>query len=309
LPKRENVVFYDDRESAERAGYRPCKRCQPESASPRREQTDMIARACRAIEDSDVAPSLVELSSQAHLSPWHFHRLFKATVGVTPKQYVTTHRSQQLRTGLLSEASVTEVIYESGYGSSARAYESASSHLGMTPTAYRNGGKGLDIRIAVGRCFLDWALVGATDAGICAIEFGDDPETMKRQFVERFSNANVVRDDDEFSDWLDEVVAYIETPEVGFDLPLDIQGTAFQRRVWEALRRTPSGTTVSYGQLASAIGSPTSARAVAQACVDNRVAVAVPCHRVVRQDGELGGYKWGIERKQALLDREGEKRR
>ncbi len=265
----------------------------------------MISKACRAIEDSDTPPSLSVLASQANLSPWHFHRLFKATVGVTPKQYATTHRSHKLRTGLSSETSVTDVIYESGFASSARAYESASSHLGMTPTAYRNGGKGLVIRIAIGQCFLGNVLVGATESGICAIEFGDDPEIMKRQFVERFSNANVVSDDRDFNDWLDEVVEYIETPELGLDLPLDIQGTAFQRRVWDALKRLPSGTTVSYGELASKIGSPTSARAVAQACASNRVAVAVPCHRVVRQDGELGGYKWGIERKRMLLRREG----
>jgi AraC family transcriptional regulator of adaptative response/methylated-DNA-[protein]-cysteine methyltransferase len=229
--------------------------------------------------------------------------MFKTVVGVTPKQYATTHRTERFRAGLTADASVTEAIYDAGFGSASRAYESLPDSLGMTPSAYRNGGAGLEIRIAVGRCFLGWILVAATEIGICAMEFGDDPEIMKDQFRSRFSNAHIVDEDPEFRDWLDEVLNFIETPEIGLDLPLDIQGTAFQRRVWDALRQVSAGTTVSYRELADRIGSPNSARAVAKACATNRVPVAIPCHRVVRQDGGLGGYKWGIERKQALLDR------
>ena len=305
LPKRKNVEFFDDRESAEQAGYRPCKRCQPDAESPQQQQTEMIARACRAIEESATSLGLDELASQANLSPWHFHRLFKEVVGVTPKQYATTHRNQRFRVGLMGDVSVTDAIYDAGFGSSSRAYEASAGHLGMTPSAYRGGGAGLEIRIAAGQCFLGWVLVAATELGICAIEFGDDPATVRDQFESRFSNAHIVDDDDDFNDWLDEVVAFIETPEIGLDLPLDIQGTAFQRRVWDALRQVSSGTTVSYRELASRIGRPNSARAVAQACAANRVPVAIPCHRVVRQDGGLGGYKWGIARKRALIRREG----
>ena len=305
LPKRENVEFFDDRESATRAGYRPCKRCQPDSESPQRQQMEMIARACRAIEQSETTLSLEELASQANLSPWRFHRLFKEVVGVTPKQYAITHRSQRFRARLTLDASVTDAIYDAGFGSNSRAYEASAGHLGMTPSAYRNGGTGLEIRIATGRCFLGWVMVAATELGICVIEFGDDPQSLRNQFRSRFSNARIVDDDEDFKGWLDEVVAFIETPEKGFDLPLDIQGTAFERRVWDALRRIPPGATLSYGELAGRIGNPNSARAVAMACATNRVPVAIPCHRVIRKDGGLGGYKWGIERKRALLDREG----
>lgn len=305
LPKRENVEFFDDRESAAKAGYRPCKRCQPDAESPQLNQTHMIARACRAIEKSESALSLGELASLANLSPWHFHRLFKAVVGVTPKQYATTHRSQRFKAKLTLDSTVTDAIYDAGFGSSSRAYEASSAQLGMTPSAYRDGGAGLEIWIATGQCFLGLVLVAATELGICAIEFGDDPATMRNQFESRFSNAHIVDDDTDFNDWLEEVVAFIDTPEIGLDLPLDIQGTAFQCRIWDALRRVPPGTTLSYGELADRIGNSNSARAVAQACATNKVAVAVPCHRVVRKDGGLGGYKWGIGRKRALLQREG----
>ena len=197
---------------------------------------------------------------------------------MTPKQYAITHRSQRFRARLTLDASVTDAIYDAWFGSNSRAYEASAGHLGMTPSAYRNGGAGLGIRIAVGQCFLGWVLVAATELGICVIEFGDDPQSLRNQFRSRFSNARIVDDDEDFKGWLDEVVAFIETPEKGFDLPLDIQRTAFQRRVWVALRQIPDGTTVSYGEFASRIGKSNSARAVAQACAANRAPVAIPCH-------------------------------
>jgi AraC family transcriptional regulator of adaptative response/methylated-DNA-[protein]-cysteine methyltransferase len=303
-PKRGNVEFFDSCKAAERAGYRPCKRCKPDTESPRRRQATIIAHACRRIEESDDPLTLHQLAAEAGMSPWHFHRLFKATVGVTPKQYTSTRRLDRFRDRLENGNSVTEAIYDAGFGSSSRAYEGVGERLGMLPTDYRKGAAGLDIGYAVVRCVLGWVLVAATDRGICAIEFGDDPADLGARLQQRFPNACISKADPAASAWIEQTVGFIEAPERGLDLPLDVHGTAFQQRVWKALRNLPPGTTASYAEVAERIGNPKAVRAVAGACAANKIAVAIPCHRVVRSDGGLGGYRWGAERKRALLDQE-----
>lgn len=301
--RRENVSFHADPAAARAAGYRACKRCKPEATGDADAHPGIVA-ACRAIEAADDLPDLATLATLAGLSRFHFHRQFKAATGVTPKAYAAAWRSRRVRDALHAGAPVTDAIYAAGYNSNARFYHDAPAILGMTPSAYRAGGVSEDIRFAVGQCALGAILVAATAKGLCAILLGDDPDALVRDLEARFPRAHLRGDDETFARTVAVVVGFVEAPRVGLDLPLDIRGTAFQQRVWQALCAIPPGATASYADIASRIGMPKSVRAVAQACGANALAVAIPCHRVVRSDGGLSGYRWGVERKRALLERE-----
>lgn len=300
----ENVRFHRTAADAERAGYRPCKRCKPDQPPLAEQHAGAIARACRRIEAAERAPTLAELTAEADLSPFHFHRVFKASTGLTPKQYAKAHRSARLRDGLNGGRSVTEAIYDAGYASNGQFYREAGAVLGMEPSRYRNGGEKSEIRFAVGECSLGSIVVAASERGVCAILLGDDPEALVRDLQDRFPRAALVGGDAEFEALVAKVVGFVEAPALGLDLPLDVRGTAFQERVWRVLREIPPGSTVSYAELAARIGAPKSARAVGRAVGANPLAVAIPCHRVVRNDGAISGYRWGVERKRALLERE-----
>jgi AraC family transcriptional regulator, regulatory protein of adaptative response / methylated-DNA-[protein]-cysteine methyltransferase len=304
-PQPQNVRFFDHSDAAESAGFRPCKRCQPRLEHPESSRVAGIARACQLIAEADEPPSLAELARAAGFSPVHFHRLFKLVTGVTPKEYVVQKRLEKVQNRLQYSATVTEAVFEAGYGSGSRFYENVDATLGMKPTVYREGGKGKEIRFALAPCYLGWVLVAATAAGICAIDLGGSPEELVAQLRARFPNAQLSDQDPEFAAWVDQVLSLLEVPECGLALPLDVQGTAFQRRVWQALQQIPAGSTRTYTEVAEEIGRPTAVRAVAQACAANKIAVAIPCHRVVRSDGSLSGYRWGVERKRRLLEREG----
>lgn len=299
----ENVRFHTTAAAAERAGFRACKRCKPDQpiAAP---HADKIAAACRLIASSDITPVLEALARKVGLSPFHFHRLFKAQTGLTPRAFAAAHQAKRVRGALARGTNVTDAIHEAGFSSGSRFYEKSSEVLGMTPTAFRAGGSGTKIRFAVGASSLGAVLVAESDKGICAILLGDDPEVLIRDLEDRFPKADLIGGDKAFEKRVATVVGLVENPEKGLDLPLDIRGTAFQQRVWAALRKIPAGKTMSYTDIAKRIGSPQSVRAVAGACAANAIAIAIPCHRVVRNDGGLSGYRWGIERKQALLDKE-----
>lgn len=300
----ENVAFYATNAEAKKAGFRPCKRCRPDGPSQNDRRAEAVACACRLIEEAEEAPPLEELATAAGMSPHHFHRIFKQVTGVTPRAYVQANRAARVAGALQQAGSVTEAIYEAGYGSSGRFYETAGARLGMTPTSYRKGGVGETIRFAVGVCSLGSILVAATERGVCAILLGDDPDLLLRDLQDRFPKAELIGGDAAFEATVAQVVGFVEAPGTGLDLPLDIGGTAFQQRVWQALRAIPAGRTTSYAEVAGAIGEPAAVRAVARACGANPIAVAIPCHRVVRSDGGLSGYRWGVERKRDLLDRE-----
>ena len=300
----ENVAFHDTPAAAERAGFRACKRCKPDQPPLAERQAAQIAALCRMIETSDQVPTLDELARRAGMSAFHIHRLFKAVTGVTPRAYAAAHRARRVRGELARRATVTEAIYGAGYNSSARFYEQSNAMLGMTPSSYRAGGSEAEIRFAIGACTLGAILVAATARGVCAILLGDDPEALAHDLERRFPRAQLVGADAGFEQLVAQVVGLVEQPQLGSELPLDIRGTAFQQRVWKALRRIPAGRTASYRDIARRIGAPRSVRAVAQACAANALAVAIPCHRVVRTDGDLSGYRWGVERKRTLLDRE-----
>ncbi len=306
LPRRENVRFHASPADAERAGFRPCKRCRPNELGLAERQAAAVAKACRLIEAAEEMPGLDALAKAAGMSRFHFHRVFRSITGVTPKAYADAHRAGRVRDQLTQGGTVTEAIYAAGFNSNSRFYAGASENLGMTPTQFRTGGSGTEIRFAVGECSLGAILVAATDKGICAIEFGDDPDALVHGLQERFGGARLVGADRAFEQWVAKVVGFVEAPEQGLDLPLDIRGTAFQRRVWNAIRRVPPGSTASYTELARRIGAPQAVRAVASACAANEIAVAIPCHRIVRRDGGESGYRWGVERKRTLLRREAE---
>jgi AraC family transcriptional regulator, regulatory protein of adaptative response / methylated-DNA-[protein]-cysteine methyltransferase len=263
-----------------------------------------VEKLCRFIETSDHDPTLEELARRAGWSVFHLHRVFRAVTGVTPKAYASHTRARRARASLETAKSVTEAVYAAGYVSSSRFYETSNARLGMTPRAYRAGGKGLEIRFAVGQCSLGSILVAATERGVCAISLGDDPEALCHDLERRFQSARLVGGDRAFEALVARVVGLVENPSRKADLPLDIRGTAFQERVWQALTKIPIGKTTTYSELARSLGSPASVRAVARACAQNQLAVAIPCHRVVRKDGDLAGYRWGIERKRELLARE-----
>ncbi len=302
----ENVEFHLTAADAERAGFRPCRRCRPDQPPLAETRSARVAALCRLIENADQAPSLDELARHAGLSASHAHRMFKAVTGLTPKAYAAAHRARRVRAELDRSETVTEAIYGAGYNSNGRFYESAGRVLGMTPTRYRAGGVATEIRFAVGDCSLGAILVAASDRGVCAILLGDDPDALVRELQDRFARAELIGGDGEFEQLVAKVVGFVEKPALGLDLPLDVRGTVFQQRVWQALQRIPSGETVSYAELAQRIGAPKAVRAVAGACAANVLAVAIPCHRVVRNDGNLSGYRWGVERKRALLEREAE---
>jgi len=298
------VTFFDSPASAERAGYRPCKRCNPRGQSLDEKHTSIVADACRSIESAEMEPTLQDLAAGAGLSPHHFHRIFRSVTGLTPKAYACAHRAQQVRRSLATASNVTRAIYDAGFGSHAGFYANTPQIIGMTPSSFRANGAGEKIRFAVGQSSLGSVLVASSDQGICAIQMSDDPDELVRQFQDQFASAELIGDDPEFASHVATVIGFIEAPGTGLDLPLDLRGTAFQHRVWQALRDIPAGTTMTYSEIAARIGSPRAVRAVAHACATNRVAVAIPCHRVVRKSGELAGYRWGIERKRELLSRE-----
>jgi AraC family transcriptional regulator, regulatory protein of adaptative response / methylated-DNA-[protein]-cysteine methyltransferase len=304
LARREHVRFHATCEEAEQAGFRPCKRCRPTEPALAEQHTAAVAKACHLIEAAEDMPNLEALAAAAGMSRFHFHRVFKTLTGVTPKAYAAAHRAQRVRDELSRTDTVTEAIYVAGFNSNGRFYATSSEVLGMTPTNFRSGGPGASMRFAVGECSLGSILVAATDKGVCAIMLGDDPDALVRDLQDRFPKAQLLGGDKDFEHLVAKVVGFVEAPALGLDLPLDVQGTAFQQRVWQALRAIPSGTTASYTEIAERIGAPQAVRAVAQACASNAIAVAIPCHRVVRQDGALAGYRWGVERKRALLERE-----
>jgi len=304
-----NVQLHDSLEAAKAAGFRPCKRCNPDGVSVEGENAAMVARACRLIQESEEVPALGDLAKAVGRSTSHFHRLFRATTGLTPKEYAAAHRAERVRESLGRGHSVTEAIYGAGFNSSGRFYENATSMLGMTPTQYRSGGANEDIRFAVAQSSLGAVLVASSAKGVAAILLGDDPDALVRNVQDRFPKARLIGGDKEYEAVVARVVGLVEAPEIGLDLPLDVRGTAFQQRVWKALTKIRAGQTVSYAEIARRIGVPTSARAVAGACAANNLAVAIPCHRVVRKDGSMSGYAWGVERKQVLLDKEAGNRR
>lgn len=303
-PRPENVRFFATVADAEHAGYRPCRRCTPDQPPRAEQHAALVARLCRQIEQAERPLSLEQLAASAQMSTSHLHRLFKAATGVTPRAYAAAHRAQTLRSALDHSRTVTEAIYQAGYTASSRFYAESDRVLGMTPKHYRTGGANTVIRFAVGECSLGSILVAASPRGICAIALGDDPDALARDLQDRFANAELIGGDAEFEELVARVVGLVEAPRLGVDLPLDVRGTAFQLRVWNALRAIPPGAKLSYAELARRIGAPTATRAVARACAANTLAVLVPCHRVVRSDGGLSGYRWGVERKRELLERE-----
>lgn len=304
LARPQNVRFHATREDAEKAGFRPCKRCKPDQPSLVEQHAETVTQACRVIETSAMVPSLDELARRAGMSTFHFHRVFKGIAGVTPREYAFAHRGKRVRRELGRNNTVTRAIYESGYNSNGRFYGESQQVLGMTPTDYRAGGANTDIRFAIGECSLGSILVARSNHGVCAILLGDDPDALAHDLQDRFPRATLIGGDTEFEQLVARVVGFVEAPRLGLDLPLDVRGTAFQQRVWQALREIPAGATASYTEIARRIGSPRSVRAVASACAANPLAVAIPCHRVVRIDGGLSGYRWGVERKRELLQRE-----
>ena len=304
LPRPENVEFFDSPAQAEAAGYRPSKRAAGDQTQLAAHHAQIVADACRHIEQAETPPSLDVLARLAGLSSFHFHRVFKAITGLTPKGYASALRSRKVRVGLKGEHSVTDAVYGAGFNSNSRFYESADQLLGMKPSDYKAGGTNSEIHFAVGQCSLGAILVAQSQRGVCAILLGDDPDTLVRDLQDQFPKADLVGADRHFEQLIAQVVGFVEAPALGLNLPLDLRGTAFQERVWQALRDIPVGSTASYAQIAQRIGAPTSFRAVAQACGANHLAVAIPCHRVVRSNGELSGYRWGVERKRQLLERE-----
>jgi AraC family transcriptional regulator of adaptative response/methylated-DNA-[protein]-cysteine methyltransferase len=305
-PNPANVRFFPSVVEARQAGFRACKRCRPDQNMASHPHAARIEAACRAIETADDMPRLKALAEAAGLSPFHFHRVFRRATGLTPRGYAAAHRARRVQAGLSQAASVTEAMYEAGFNASSRFYAAAHGMLGMTPTAYRRGGAGTQIRFAIGDTTLGAILVAATARGVCAILLGNDPDALLRDLQDRFPRAELVGGDPSFDSTVATVVAAVEAPGPVHGLKLDLQGTMFQQRVWQALAQIPPGTTATYRDIAEKIGAPRAARAVAAACAANKLAVAIPCHRVVRTDGALAGYRWGIDRKRALLAREAE---
>lgn len=303
IPK--NVAFHSSHMAAEQAGFRPCKRCRPNQAPLAMQHIDTITAICRLIENSDQLPKLDDLARQAGMSKFHFHRLFRQHTGLTPKAYGAYQRTKRIQQKLKESGSVTEAIFEAGFNSNSRFYEQSDAMLGMSPTEFRSGGPAGELKFAVGDCSLGAILVASSSIGVCAIFLGDDPQELVDELQKRFPSAYLVGTDEQFERLVATVVGFVEAPSTGLSLPLDIRGTAFQQRVWKALREIPPGTTASYLDIARKLGKPESTRAVAQACAANPIAVAIPCHRVVRSDGQISGYRWGVERKRRLLEKEG----
>jgi AraC family transcriptional regulator, regulatory protein of adaptative response / methylated-DNA-[protein]-cysteine methyltransferase len=304
LALRENVVFHRWPKDAEQAGFRACKRCKPNDPCGPSEQAAIVAKSCKLMAEAEEPLSLDALAGAVGMSPWHFHRVFKSMTGLTPKAYATAHRAQRMHQELSRDGTVTSAIYNSGFNSNGRFYAESNKRLGMKPTEFKAGGDGATIRFAVGECSLGSILVAASDLGICSIAIGNDPDALLREFQDRFRNAELIGGDKQFERTVAQVVAFVEAPSVGLELPLHVQGTAFQQRVWKALCEIPCGTTCTYSELAQKLEIPNATRAIAGACAANTLAVAIPCHRVVRTDGSLSGYRWGVERKAKLLQSE-----
>jgi AraC family transcriptional regulator of adaptative response/methylated-DNA-[protein]-cysteine methyltransferase len=305
-PKQKNVSFHASRDAAEGAGFRPCRRCRPDEPALAQRQAAAISAICQSMETAEEMPTLTDLAAQAGMSPYHFHRLFKSVTGLTPKAYGAALRARRLRGTMIQGGSVTEALLDAGYNSSGRFYAESQRILGMTPARYRRGGAGTEIRFAVGECSLGAILVAMSPLGVCAIFLGDDPQALICDLQNRFARAHLVGGNEAFEQFVAQVVGFVEAPALGLDLPLDIRGTAFQQRVWQALQDIPFGAQVSYSEMAQRIGAPKAVRAVAGACAANPLAVVIPCHRVVRSDGSLSGYRWGVGRKAELLRRERE---
>jgi AraC family transcriptional regulator, regulatory protein of adaptative response / methylated-DNA-[protein]-cysteine methyltransferase len=303
-PRPENVAFHESAVAAERAGFRACRRCKPSLAPTEQRAAEQVAAMCRFLEASEAPAPLAALARHVGLSTFHAHRLFKAATGVTPRSYSAAQRSRRLRGELREPGSVTQAFYGAGYNSSGRFYAEAPQRLGMKPSAFKAGGATETIRFALGQCSLGAILVAATKLGICAISLGDEPEELLHELERQFPHAELIGADAKFEKLVARVVGLVEQPHRAQQLPLDIRGTAFQERVWKALSSVGPGTTRSYAQLAALLGAPKAVRAVASACAANRLAVAIPCHRVVRSDGGLSGYRWGVARKRQLLERE-----
>ena len=307
LPKKENVVFFNTIEQAVKAGFRPCKRCKPDQVPLKKQHADKIAKVCRFIEESEAIPKLDELAEHVQLSPYHLHRMFKAITGLTPKAYAAAHLSREIRHQLTQAGSISDAIYNAGYNSNSRFYESSHQLLGMTPSKYRAKGKDTKIYYGIGKSTLGKVLVAQSNVGICAIFLGDDAQQLIQDLHDRFSLAEIIKGNINFKSTLTKVIKFIESPQIGLDLPLDIRGTVFQQQVWQALRKIPIGETISYKELSEKLGKPKSVRAVASACGANPLAIVIPCHRVIGSNGALSGYRWGLERKSVLLKKEGKK--
>lgn len=305
-PRRAQVSFFPSFESAEKEGFRACRRCGPRQASTERDaRVEMVLRVCRAIEAHvDRAPSLEELGAELGISPHHLQRTFKSLTGITPRQYGAACRLKQFKSRIKEGDDVTQAIYEAGYGSSSRLYETASERLGMTPATYRRGGKGMKINYTIVACSLGRLLVAATERGVCSVQFGDSDEELAAALSAEYPTATLQHDGSHLAPWVEGLLGHLEGEQTSLQLPLDLRATAFQMRVWDELRRIPYGETRSYGEVAQAIGQPSATRAVARACATNPVALLTPCHRVTRTGGAPGGFRWGIERKQKLLARE-----
>jgi AraC family transcriptional regulator of adaptative response/methylated-DNA-[protein]-cysteine methyltransferase len=304
-PRPENLRYFESNEAAERSGFRPCKRCRPDIPDRGAEHREAVVRACALIEAAEEAPDFVAIAAAAGMSRYHFHRVFKALTGLTPGAYGKAVRERRALRELSNTDTVTDAIYNAGYGSSGRFYETMAWKLGLRPSSYAKGGTGETIFFAVGECSHGSLLVAATAKGLCAIELGDSPGALVESFQDRFPNADLRGGDPDFEGLIAQVAAVVDEPWQPLEVPLHVRGTAFQHKLWRALQEIPAGETRTYAQMATQIGNPAAVRAVANACAANRVAVAIPCHRVVRTDGSLSGYRWGVERKRALLLREG----
>ena len=301
MPNRENVRFYETADEATQDGLRACKRCKPDEESQHDTHKRTVARACRIIEAAESEIRLDDLADMCGLSPYHFHRVFKRVTGMTPKAYSTASKAKRMQEILASSRSVTDAIYDTGFNSNGRFYAQSNKILGMQPNSFRKQGAGSTIRFAVGECLLGSILVAATDIGICAIYLDDDPDALVRRLQDQFPKATLEGGDTEFEQWVAQVVGTVENPAMPLELPVDVQGSVFQKQVWQALCQVPTGQTATYAEIAENIGRPKSVRAVAKAIASNNHAVAIPCHRVIRSDGSLSGYRWGVERKKALL--------
>lgn len=322
-PSREQVIFFRLPEAAEQQGFRPCRRCRPRAVRLRDPRVETVARVCREIDARTLADTAVDAGTEARLtlaalsrtagmSPHQLQRAFRSVMGITPRQYADAQRMRRLRSRLKKGDNVTTALYDAGYGSASRLYERAPAHLGMTPAAYGRGGAGMRIHYAIVDSPLGRLLVGATDCGISAVYLGKSEAGLRAALREEYPRAELQRDGSGrdacsrggLGKWVAKILAHLRGQEPHLDLPTDVQATAFQRRVWEELRRIPYGATKTYSEVARAIGRPAAVRAVARACATNPVSVVVPCHRVVREDGQLAGYRWGIDRKRALLEKE-----
>ncbi len=308
-PRRDQVAFFSTPAAARQSGFRPCRRCRPDSSSAPAPQIARLERVCRYIESNlESTPTLAVLAEHVGVSPAYLQRSFKAALGITPRQYADARRLERFKQEVETGATITGALYGAGYGSTSRLYERSNSQLGMTPATYRKGGLGAHIRYATTSCPLGRLLVAATERGVCAVSLGDDDAVLRNALRAEYPRAHVSRDDEALTGWLDSIVAHLAGQRQELDLPLDIRATAFQRRVWETLRRIPYGETRTYSEMAHELGSPAAARAVGQACASNPVSLLIPCHRAIRADGELGGYRWGVERKRSLLEKERELR-